>query len=326
MEQSSIPVLEINPQFKNLIPPLTRREYRQLEQNLMEDGCIDPIITWNGMIVDGHNRYEICHKHNILFQVMEMEFECQEEAIAWICSHQLGRRNITEETRKYLIGMQYESEKTVNTKRNEAGINQYTYSDTSEEIPADPSRRKAEVPSGHKTAKRIADEHHIAWNTVQKYATYTKAMEIIAAKTPDVASRILAGRYKISHNNIMEMANLSPENIRRVIARVEASQQEQTPFFQYKRTRQELHSGVDYEDQAEEPAPGPTIKDMPEFDPDAELTSLALTIPSWASTIRRTRERANLKIVTPGAKKNLMAALADLTKSVFDLASALKEK
>ena len=51
------------------------------------------------------------------FSVEEMEFECKEEVIAWICANQLGRRNLTEETRKYLIGIQYESEKIVNSKK-----------------------------------------------------------------------------------------------------------------------------------------------------------------------------------------------------------------
>ena len=54
-------VLEIDPEFKTLIRPLRKDEYLQLEVNLAVDGCREPIITWNNIIVDGHNRYEICH-------------------------------------------------------------------------------------------------------------------------------------------------------------------------------------------------------------------------------------------------------------------------
>lgn len=111
MDEKTIRPLKIEPKFKNLIRPLQRKEYLQLEQNILSDGCRDPIITWNGVIVDGHNRYEICMRYQIPFAVLEMDFSCEAEAIAWICANQLGRRNISEETRKYLIGKQFEAEK-----------------------------------------------------------------------------------------------------------------------------------------------------------------------------------------------------------------------
>ena len=117
--------LKIKKEFKNLIRPLHRQEFLQLEENILRDGCLQPIVTWNGFIVDGHNRYEICTKHNIRFKVLEMDFESDEDAIVWICANQLGRRNISDETRKFLIGMQYESEKIINQRKNPLGLNQY---------------------------------------------------------------------------------------------------------------------------------------------------------------------------------------------------------
>ena len=57
MEEKALRQLQIDPHFKNLIRPLQRKEYLQLEQNILADGCRDPLIVWNGVIVDGHNRY-----------------------------------------------------------------------------------------------------------------------------------------------------------------------------------------------------------------------------------------------------------------------------
>ena len=57
--------LEIDHEFKTLIQPLRKDEYRQLEVNLTIDGCREPIITWNDLIIDGHNRYEICNRLRI---------------------------------------------------------------------------------------------------------------------------------------------------------------------------------------------------------------------------------------------------------------------
>lgn len=73
-------VLEIDPEFKTLIRPLRKDEYLQLEVNLAVDGCREPIITWNNIIVDGHNRYEICNRLHIPYAIREMPFENREQA------------------------------------------------------------------------------------------------------------------------------------------------------------------------------------------------------------------------------------------------------
>ena len=111
MEEKGFRELRIDPEFKNLIRPLRREEYRQLELNLVMEGCREAIVVWDGTIVDGHNRYEICNKLKIPYGVKEQVFPNRDAAIVWICSNQLGRRNISEETKKYLIGRQYEAER-----------------------------------------------------------------------------------------------------------------------------------------------------------------------------------------------------------------------
>ena len=92
-----LPILKIDPEFKDLIRPLRRKEYLQLEENILDEGCRDPIIIWNDYIIDGHNRYSICTKYSIPFNTVSKDFSSREEVIVWICKNQLGRRNITEE-------------------------------------------------------------------------------------------------------------------------------------------------------------------------------------------------------------------------------------
>ena len=69
MDKSNPPQLTIDREFRDLIRPLMKDEYRYLESNLVADGCRDPIIVWKGVIVDGHNRYEICTRLGIPFEV-----------------------------------------------------------------------------------------------------------------------------------------------------------------------------------------------------------------------------------------------------------------
>ena len=52
--------LRIDEEFRTIIPPLSAAEYSNLEQSLRLEGCRDAITVWDGVIVDGHNRYEIC--------------------------------------------------------------------------------------------------------------------------------------------------------------------------------------------------------------------------------------------------------------------------
>ena len=105
--------LQINPKFEQIIPPLSAEEFAQLEENILKLGKItDPIQVWNGVIIDGHHRHKILKKHpEIEYSTLEMPFECEAEAIAWICCAQLGRRNINEMHRDYLLGKRYSAEK-----------------------------------------------------------------------------------------------------------------------------------------------------------------------------------------------------------------------
>ena len=105
--------LKIDPEFQSQIPPLTDDEFKQLEENILKEGkLISPLIVWNNTLVDGHNRYAILQKHpEIYFSTMPLPFESREEVLAWICKNQLGRRNLTPEQKKFLMGKQYSSEK-----------------------------------------------------------------------------------------------------------------------------------------------------------------------------------------------------------------------
>ena len=85
----------INQRFANVAPPLAPREYEMLKADILQNGCIAPLVVWNGMLVDGHNRYKICRENSIPFKTVEMQFTCERDAILWIIKNQLGRRNLT---------------------------------------------------------------------------------------------------------------------------------------------------------------------------------------------------------------------------------------
>jgi len=94
--------LTIDQEFKALIPPLSTEEYDQLEANLKAEGCRDPLVTWDGTIIDGHNRFEICTRNGIGFEKIIKQFSDRSEVIEWIIRNQFGRRKLSDYSRSVL--------------------------------------------------------------------------------------------------------------------------------------------------------------------------------------------------------------------------------
>lgn len=99
--------LTINDSLERVMPPLQDDEIERLTKKLLEEGCRDALVVWDGVIVDGHNRYRICHEHGIPFSYVERSFESEEAAKLWIIDTQLGRRNLTDFERCEMA-LQYE--------------------------------------------------------------------------------------------------------------------------------------------------------------------------------------------------------------------------
>lgn len=100
----SIQELKVDQEFRSLMPPLTEEEYTLLEQSILAEGLREPILIWNKIIVDGHNRYEICRKYDIKIRTKELFFANREEAMIWIIDNQKGRRNLSKQ-QKLDMGM-----------------------------------------------------------------------------------------------------------------------------------------------------------------------------------------------------------------------------
>lgn len=93
--------LKIKEDLRNLIPPLSKEELQGLEASLKVEGCRDKIVVWNGYIIDGHNRYELCKKHGIEFEVLDNtnDLETEADVKLWMINNQFNRRNLPIEAR-----------------------------------------------------------------------------------------------------------------------------------------------------------------------------------------------------------------------------------
>ena len=205
--------LKVDPEFQGKIPPLTFEELNQLEANILRDGrIINPIIVWEGLIVDGHNRFIIAKKHpEIPYTVHETEFANRYEAIIWICKNQLGRRNLTPEQKKYLIGKQYEAEKKA------AKIfrgNQYTLAKKSGGAHDDNHH------SGKKTCDRIAEENGVSRASVLRASHYTRGIDIADNLSPGIKQKVFSGEVKFTNEEMSKLVQVSAEHRSDVLAQI----------------------------------------------------------------------------------------------------------
>lgn len=197
--------LRVDPEFKRLISPLTPDEYTRLEKSILEEGCRDPLVIWkwNSVILDGHNRYEICTKHNMPFDIVEMEFRSRGNVIAWIIGNQLARRNLTPEQRIYLIGKQYQEQK-----KPAHGREGRTFSEHQNEGPKT-------------TAETIADEHKMGRATVERAAAFAQAVDTIAGNVgEDARQKILSRDTDLTAKDVRRVASMDPESQKIILDKV----------------------------------------------------------------------------------------------------------
>lgn len=163
-------MITIDEGFKSLIPPLAQEEKRQLEENIKANGCRDPLVVWNGFLVDGHNRYEICTRLGIDYKVVTLELADRAAAEDWMDANQLGRRNLSPDAFKMLLGRRYNRAKKTFT---EAG-----------------SLKSLDQIDPGSTAAKLAKEHAVSEPTVKRAARFYEEVE----RTPELKKAVEEGR------------------------------------------------------------------------------------------------------------------------------------
>lgn len=315
--------LQIDPEFKRLLPELSSSEIAQLENNILQDGCRDPIVIWNNTIIDGHHRFDICKRHNLSFNVIEMDFNCREEVLRWICLNQMGRRNVSLELLRYQIGKRYNVEKVL-TAHNPKGKNQYTEV-ASENIMRPPQERRMG------TAASLAKEYNVSHFAVHTYKDIAVAVDLIAEKDVRLSQMYLTGQLRIKKSDLVTISKMTKYQIRaltnslmrqnKTICRT----QDVLDALSTRDLEKENQSARERRKAQTLSLTTPSVKDMPTYDPDGEVASLSLTIPSWSSSIGRVFNNTNMKEISDKAKTQLRIELLSLRDNIDLILLAMAE-
>jgi hypothetical protein len=193
-------LIVIDPDLQKFIRPLTEDEFRQLEENILAEGCRDPLVLWQKdnkyILVDGHNRFRVCQKHQLPFNYQVHNFQSLAEAKDWMINNQLGKRNLTENQKSFYRGLQYRTEKSKS--KNISNLKQFQVE--GEKV----------SPSG-KTSERLAEQHKVSEKTIKNDEKYAEGLEKLTGNNTSLKWNILNDEIDLPKTLVMEFSD-KPEN------------------------------------------------------------------------------------------------------------------
>lgn len=181
----------IDSEFANYIRPLSDEEFEKLKESIKLEGIRDPLVVWNGFLIDGYHRYKIATELEIEFKTIEIDLPDKEAVKEWIIKNQLGRRNLTEQEASYYRGKLYESRKQ----------HQYIH----------PKSEAQNVPRIN-TAEEIGREYGVSHMTVKRDAQFSQAVDKVAEEVGEEAKRaILSGQANIPKKDVEKLIEIKQE-------------------------------------------------------------------------------------------------------------------
>lgn len=199
--------ITLDEQFRILLPMLDDETFRLLEENILEHGCRDPLVLWNGILIDGYNRYKIVTKHNLPFNTVNKDFDSREEVLIWIISNQISRRNLTPMQLSHFRGLHYMADKKIQGTNNR-------FVQKSKKAQNEPFYSGA-------TASRLAEQYKVSRNTIKRDVKFAEAMSIIGEISPEAKRKILSGEVPINRSKLQTLPAAPIEKAKAIAAEIE---------------------------------------------------------------------------------------------------------
>jgi len=182
--------IKINDELRAYTDPLTASEYAALESSILTEGCRDALVLWGEVLIDGHNRYAICRKHNIDFKTVQNDsFATTEDVMLWMIDNHLARRSVSDFQR----GMLALRKKAILTARAKA----------QEESEPDATPAEPPTPRPLATREEVAKAAGISSNAISRIEKIQKTA------APELVEAVRAGT--ISINAAAAVASLPSE-------------------------------------------------------------------------------------------------------------------
>lgn len=169
--------IKILPELKSCLLPLSQEEKIELERSLIEEGCRDSLVLWGDILIDGHNRFEICKKHNIPYKTIQKDFKNIDEVKIWILKNQLARRNLNNVVKIEIAEKVMEGRKKLAKEKQLSTLKQNTVNATVAETENTVNIDTTETAGKQEKIninKEIGDMAGVSERTVARYNTIKK--------------------------------------------------------------------------------------------------------------------------------------------------------
>jgi hypothetical protein len=222
--------LTIHPELQSLIPSLSPEELAQLEANVLNEGCRDPLIVWQQeqTLLDGHHRLRICEQHGLDYRIQELSLPDLDSAKLWMLRQQRGRRNLSPNQLSYFRGKEYEIQKRQGQRTDLTSGNFYQKS--------------------HNTATHLAQDYQVSEKTIRNDFAYSKALDTLAdAVGKEVRDQVRDHDRKLTQQDVKVLAKIatqSPYAAKQAIDSVEGAK---TPKQARHIVREKAREARDYE-------------------------------------------------------------------------------
>lgn len=180
------PEITIDPEFEKLIPPLSAQEFALLKQQILDKGCLEPLIVWKTeddkrILLDGHNRHRICDEIGVRPEFRKVpNVKSREEAKLWILEHQAGRRNLTDDQRSVIWN-------DIREARSKLAVAENLRTARDAKVGAPISAKTTDIDGPKKdTRKQIAEEARLPENKLRQAQALKNA-------DPDLYEQVRAG-------------------------------------------------------------------------------------------------------------------------------------
>jgi len=195
----------IDNEFKFLLPVLDEKAFTDLEADILENGVRDSLVLWEGILIDGYNRFNIAQKHDLPFNTVSMEFNSRDEVVIWIIRNQIARRNLTPFQLRYFRGLHYHAD------RRSQGDNNPRVQDL--------TKPQNEVLLN--TATKLAKKYNVSRSTIERDSKLADALIVLGKISPEAKLSILSGETKITRSELDAMLAGSEETVVEIAESIE---------------------------------------------------------------------------------------------------------
>lgn len=316
MDELHLYNLILDDEIKNLLPAPTSEQYTDMEEEIVYHGCPRTLLVWRNILLTDYMLYDICHKWDIPFKIMELNLPTRDDAMVTACRFIIEYQDISDVYSRYVIGKCFLSVKRIMS-------DVFGHRRTNPFPPIDESI--TEKTGRCYSAIITSDMFGIAPGTASQYGSCATALDNIRRLKPEIAEKIFDKKYNLSLANLIALGKMSASEMQIMYDYTKNRKETGPAFLQLKKKLELQRSYNEIKGRGRRPS-HPEIKQMPKYDPDAEISSLALTIPMWISSMNRTLSMAKFDQATPNALWKLSEKLSDLSQAIYTLQKAIEEE